>query len=121
MDRREAEYLEHQRWRWMRHDWKQWVTPALARELEASHPKERKRAALRAREMESERTLAQRNAEQAEIRRLRGGIAELKFQHAHSPGHRPHWDWHIPGTKGYRWYEDGTIEPKPGVMFRLEV
>ncbi len=70
-------WIEHQRWRSMRHDWKRWVTPALAREMEATHPGVRKRAAQREREHQA--ALAEWQADQDEIARLRVAIADLKF------------------------------------------
>ncbi len=70
-------WVEHQRWRSMRHDWKRWVTPALAKEMEATHPAARKRAARR--EREEKAALAEWQADQDEIARLRIAIADLKF------------------------------------------
>jgi hypothetical protein len=38
-------------------------------------------------------------------------------------GHKPHWDYRAPDGKEYRWYPDGTLEPKgekPIIMFRLD-
>ncbi len=70
-------WIEHQRWRSMRHDWRRWVTPALAREMEATHPDVRKRAAPR--EREEKAALAEWQADQDEIARLRIAIADLKF------------------------------------------
>lgn len=52
-----------------------------------------------------------------------GDIKEPYLRYDETPGHKPHWDYRAPDGKEYRWYPDGTMEPKslgPTIMFRLE-
>ena len=51
------------------------------------------------------------------------GPEDEYLRYDESPGHKPHWDYRAPDGKRYRWYPDGTMEPKqkkPIIMFRLE-
>ncbi len=46
------------------------------------------------------------------------GAAEPEtLRYDNSPGHNPHWDYRAPDGKLYRWYPDGTMEPKGIILF----
>jgi hypothetical protein len=41
-----------------------------------------------------------------------GALEDETLRYDNSPGHKPHWDYRAPDGNLYRWYPDGTMEPK---------